>query len=418
MTTTNDIKISEIVGEGYRDFWNNKNRYRVIKGGRGSKKSTTAALNFMYRLIKYPEANLLVLRQVFKDHKDSTYAQLKWAARQLHIYDEFDWRVSPLEVVRRSTGQKILFRGLDDPMSVTSATVENGYLCWAWFEEAFQVRKEDDFDKIDMSIRGYTGDVFKQITLTFNPWSEKHWLNKRFFKSDSPNVFTKTTNYLCNEFLDEQDIEIFEEMKVKSPRRYKIEGLGEWGIAEGGVYENWHERLFDPQKIAKRPSVESAFGLDFGYSVDETALSCALVDPVNRELYIFDELYEKALLNDQIAERIIEEGYGKEVIVADSAEPKSIADLRRHGLRKVVKADKGPDSIKHGIQYIQQYTIFVHPKCTNAINELSNYVWARDKYDEPINKPIDEYNHFLDALRYSMERIRKKDKFKKVKRGA
>ena len=303
-------------------------------------------------------------------------------------------------------------------MSVTSATVENGYLCWAWFEEAFQVRKEDDFDKIDMSIRGYTGDVFKQITLTFNPWSEKHWLNKRFFKSDSPNVFTKTTNYLCNEFLDEQDIEIFEEMKVKSPRRYKIEGLGEWGIAEGGVYENWHERLFDPQKIAKRPSVESAFGLDFGYSVDETALSCALVDPVNRELYIFDELYEKALLNDQIAERIIEEGYGKEVIVADSAEPKSIADLRRHGLRKVVKADKGPDSIKHGIQYIQQYTIFVHPKCTNAINELSNYVWARDKYDEPINKPIDEYNHFLDALRYSMERIRKKDKFKKVKRGA
>ena len=97
-----------------------------------------------------------------------------------------------MEVIRKSTGQKILFRGLDDPMSVTSATVEHGYLCWAWFEEAFQVRKEDDFDKIDMSIRGYTGDVFKQITLTFNPWSEKHWLNKRFFKSDSPNVFTKT----------------------------------------------------------------------------------------------------------------------------------------------------------------------------------------------------------------------------------
>ena len=112
MTTTNDIKISEIVGEGYRDFWNNKNRYRVVKGGRGSKKSTTTALNFIYRMMKYPDANLLVIRQVFKDHKDSTYSQLKWAARQLQVYDQFDWKVSPLEVVRKSTGQKILFRGL------------------------------------------------------------------------------------------------------------------------------------------------------------------------------------------------------------------------------------------------------------------------------------------------------------------
>lgn len=409
------IHLKDVVGKGYKDFWNNTQRYRVLKGGRGSKKSTTTALNFISRLIEHPDANLLVIRQVFKDHKDSTYAQLKWAARQLGAYEEFDWKVSPMEVIRKSTGQKILFRGLDDPMSVTSATVEHGYLCWCWFEEAFQVRKEDDFNKIDMSIRGYTGGLFKQITLTFNPWSEKHWLNNRFFKSDAPNIFTKTTNYLCNEFLDEADIELFEEMKVKSPRRYKIEGLGEWGIAEGGIYENWHERLFDISEISKRAKVESAFGLDFGYTNDPTAMSAALVDPVNRELYIFDELYEKALLNDEIASRITEKGYSKEVIVADSAEPKSIADLRRHGLRKVIKADKGPDSIKHGIQYIQQYTIFVHPKCSNAINELSNYVWDKNKHDEPINKPIDEYNHFLDALRYSMERIRKRDK---TKRGA
>ena len=412
------INLKDVVGKGYKDFWNNTQRYRVLKGGRGSKKSTTTALNFISRLIEHPDANLLVIRQVFKDHKDSTYAQLKWAARQLGAYEEFDWKVSPMEVIRKSTGQKILFRGLDDPMSVTSATVEHGYLCWAWFEEAFQVRKEDDFNKIDMSIRGYTGGLFKQITLTFNPWSEKHWLNKRFFKSDAPNIFTKTTNYLCNEFLDDADISLFEEMKVKSPRRYKIEGLGEWGIAEGGIYENWHERFFDVSEISKRPGIESAFGLDFGFTNDPSSLSCSLVDIKNKELYIFDEMYEKALLNDEIAERIIDKGYGKELIIADSAEPKSIVDLRRYGLRKVVKADKGPDSIKHGIQYIQQYTIFVHPKCTNAINELSNYVWDTNKYDEPINKPIDEYNHFLDALRYSMERIRKKDKDKKMKRGA
>ncbi|RIN51279.1 PBSX family phage terminase large subunit [Staphylococcus simulans] len=407
------VSLKEVVGGGYKDFWNNEQRYRVIKGGRASKKSTTAALNFIYRMCLYPDANLLVIRQVFKDHKDSTYAQLKWAARQLQVYDEFEWKVSPLEIIKKNTGQKIMFRGLDDPMSVTSATVEHGYLCWAWFEEAFQVRKEDDFNKIDMSIRGYTGGLFKQITLTFNPWSEKHWLNNRFFKSDSDNIFAKTTNYQCNEFLDEQDIALFEEMRIKSPRRYKIEGLGEWGIAEGGIYENWHERLFDINEIAKRPSVQSAFGLDFGYTNDPTALSCSLVDLENREIYIFDEMYKKALLNDEIAKNIVDMGYSKEIIVADSAEPKSIADLRRHSLRKVVKADKGKDSIMHGIQYIQQFTIFVHPKCTNAINELSNYVWAKDKNDEPMNRPIDEYNHFLDALRYSLERIRKKDRMKR-----
>lgn len=407
------VSLKEVVGGGYKDFWNNEQRYRVIKGGRASKKSTTAALNFIYRMCLYPDANLLVIRQVFKDHKDSTYAQLKWAARQLQVYDEFEWKVSPLEIIKKNTGQKIMFRGLDNPMSVTSATVEHGYLCWCWFEEAFQVRKEDDFNKIDMSIRGYTGGLFKQITLTFNPWSEKHWLNNRFFKSDSDNIFAKTTNYQCNEFLDEQDIALFNEMKVKSPRRYKIEGLGEWGIAEGGIYENWHERLFDINEIAKRPSVQSAFGLDFGYTNDPTALSCSLVDIENREIYIFDEMYKKALLNDEIAKNIADMGYSKEIIIADSAEPKSIADLRRHGLRKVVKADKGKDSIMHGIQYIQQFTIFVHPKCTNAINELSNYVWAKDKNDEPMNRPIDEYNHFLDALRYSLERIRKKDRMKR-----
>lgn len=407
------VSLKKVVGGGYKDFWNNEQRYRVIKGGRASKKSTTAALNFIYRMCLYPDANLLVIRQVFKDHKDSTYAQLKWAARQLQVYDEFEWKVSPLEIIKKNTGQKIMFRGLDDPMSVTSATVEHGYLCWCWFEEAFQVRKEDDFNKIDMSIRGYTGGLFKQITLTFNPWSEKHWLNNRFFKSDSDNIFAKTTNYQCNEFLDEQDIALFDEMKVKSPRRYKIEGLGEWGIAEGGIYENWHERLFDINEIAKRPSVQSAFGLDFGYTNDPTALSCSLVDIENREIYIFDEMYKKALLNDEIAKNIADMGYSKEIIIADSAEPKSIADLRRYGLRKVVKADKGKDSIMHGIQYIQQFTIFVHPKCTNAINELSNYVWAKDKNDEPMNRPIDEYNHFLDALRYSLERIRKKDRMKR-----
>lgn len=403
-----NVSLKEVVGKGYKDFWNYKGRYRVLKGGRGSKKSVTTALNFIVRMMEHPDANLLVVRKVFKDHKDSTYAQLKWAINRLGVGHLWDAKLSPLEIVYKPTGQKIMFRGLDNPMSVTSITVDRGYLAWAWFEEAFQVLNEDDFNKIDMSIRGDTGGLFKQITLTFNPWSDKHWLKRRFFDVQHFNVLAMTTNYLINEFLDEADIQLFEWMKLNSPRRYKIEGLGEWGIAEGGIFENWREFAFDKTEIAKREGIKAVFGLDFGYTNDPSAMSCAFVDVKNRELFLFDEMYEKALLNDEIAKQITSKGYGKELIIADSSEPKSIVDLRRYGLRRVKAADKGRDSVKVGIQFIQQFSIYVHPSCTNFSIELANYVWDKNKEGKPTNTPIDEYNHLLDALRYSLEPIRKR----------
>jgi len=403
-----NVSLKEVVGGGYKDFWNYRGRYRVLKGGRGSKKSVTTALNFITRMMEYPDANLLVVRKVFKDHKDSTYAQLKWAINRLGVGHLWDAKLSPLEIIYKPTGQKIMFRGLDSPMSVTSITVDRGYLAWAWFEEAFQVLNEDDFNKIDMSIRGDTGGLFKQITLTFNPWSDKHWLKRRFFDTQHSNVLAITTNYLINEFLDEADIQLFEWMKLNSPRRYKIEGLGEWGIAEGGIFENWREFAFDKTEIAKREGTRAVFGLDFGYTNDPSALSCAFVDVKNRELFLFDEMYEKALLNDEIAKQVTSKGYGKELIIADCAEPKSIVDLRRYGLRRVKAADKGRDSVKVGIQFIQQFSIYVHPSCTNFSTELANYVWDKNKEGKPINKPIDEYNHLIDALRYSLEPIRKR----------
>jgi phage terminase large subunit len=403
-----NVSLKSVVGGGYKEFWNYTGRYRVVKGGRGSKKSTTTSLNIITRMMQHPKANTLVIRKVFKDHKDSTYTQLKWAINQLNVTHLWETKLSPLEIIYKPTGQKILFRGLDDPMSVTSITVEVGYLCWAWFEEAFQVLNEDDFNKIDMSIRGDTGGLFKQITLSFNPWSDKHWLKKRFFDVQSPNILAITTNYLCNEFLDQSDIELFEWMRTHQPRRYKIEGLGEWGIAEGAVYENWSESHFDKTEIAKREGVKAAFGLDFGYTNDPTALACAFVDAKNREIFLFDEHYEKALLNDEIANMIKNKGYAKELIIADSAEPKSIAELRRYGIRRVKAAEKGPDSVKSGIQFLQQFQMFVHPSCTNFTIELSNYVWDTNKEGQLVNKPIDDYNHLLDALRYGMEPIRKR----------
>ena len=400
------INLPQIVGKGYATYWNYKGRYRVVKGGRGSKKSTTTALWIIYNMMKYPLANTLIIRRVFNTHKDSTYTQLKWASNILKVSHLWKFSKSPLEATYIPTGQKILFRGLDDPMSITSITVEHGHLCWCWFEEAFQVMNEDDFNKVDMSIRGeLPKGYFKQITLSFNPWSEKHWLKKRFFDIKDEDVLAITTNYTCNEFLGEDDKKLFEKMKINNPRRYNIEGLGNWGIAEGLVYSNFEELDFNVENIKKRPNVKSAFGLDFGYTNDPTAFIASLIDLDNMEIFIFDEHYQKAMSNKDIANMIKYKGYSKERIVGDSSEPKSIDDIKRQGIYRLKGARKGKDSILNGIQYIQDFKIYVHPKCENTLIELSNYVWDT-KEGNVINKPIDDYNHLMDALRYSLEDIR------------
>ena len=398
--------LPDIIGRGYATYWNYKGRYRVVKGGRGSKKSTTTALWIIFKMMQYPLANTLIIRRVFNTHKDSTYTQLKWAANTLGVSHLWKFSKSPLEATYLPTGQKILFRGLDDPMSITSITVEHGHLCWCWFEEAFQVMNEDDFNKIDMSIRGeLPKGYFKQISLSFNPWSEKHWLKKRFFDAKDDDILAITTNYTCNEFLGEDDKKIFNKMKINNPRRYNIEGLGNWGIAEGLVYDNFEELEFNIDEVKKRRNIKSAFGLDFGYTNDPTAFIASLVDLDSNEIFIFDEHYQKAMSNKDITSMIKYKGYSKETIVGDSSEPKSIDDIRRNGIYRIKAAKKGKDSILNGIQYIQDFKIYVHPKCENTLIELSNYVWDT-KNGNVINKPIDDYNHLMDALRYSLEDIR------------
>ena len=398
------MNLPELVGKGYRDFWNFKGRYRVCKGSRASKKSKTTALFFIYSMMKYPGANLLVIRKVYRTLKDSCFTDLKWAINRLQVNDYWDIKESPLEMVYIPTGQKILFRGLDDPLKVTSITVETGNLCWAWLEEAYEINKEQDFNMLDESIRGkIEGPLYKQITLTLNPWNERHWIKKRFFDVKDENVMAKTTNYMCNEWLDESDKKLFEDMKKNNPRRYQVAGLGNWGIVEGLVYENWEEKEFDVNEISKRKGVKSAFGLDFGYTNDPSAFFCGLIDVANKEIYVFDEIYKNAMKNRQIAEEIIRKGYGKEKIVADSQEPKSIDELYDLGLKGIRKSRKGKDSINNGVQYIQDYKIIIHPRCVNFITEISNYMWDKDKFDNPINKPVDDFNHLMDAMRYALE---------------
>lgn len=399
----NVIRLPDVVGIGYKQFWKFKKRYRVVKGSRASKKSKTAALWFITNLIKYPEANLLVVRKTFRTLKDSCYTELRWAMRRLGVEAFFSCKESPLEITYLPTGQKIYFRGLDDPLKVTSITVDVGFLCWLWIEEAYEITKEADFDMLDESIRGQVpSNLFKQVTLTFNPWNEGHWLKKRFFDNPDTEILAMTTNYMCNEFLDAADKKVFETMKLKNPRRYKVAGLGDWGISEGLVFENWEEAVFDVNEISKRQSVVSKFGLDFGYTNDPSALFCGLVDTVAREIYVFDEMYKKALLNSEIAAEIRRMGYAKELITADCAEPKSIAELGNAGFR-IKPSRKGKDSVMNGIQYLQNYKIIIHPCCVNFLTEISNYRWAVDRLGTKLNQPEDDFNHLMDAMRYAFE---------------
>jgi phage terminase large subunit len=246
------ISLQEVVGKGYADFWNFKGRYRACKGSRASKKSVTTALNIISRMMEYPLANTLVIRKTFVTLKDSCFTQLKWAIKRLHV--EHLWRVrqSPLEMEYIPTGQKILFRGLDDWLKITSITVEVGVLCWGWIEEAYEVNDEDEFNRLDESLRGELPEGhFIQWTLTLNPWDRNHWIKRRFFDSPSKSVLAKTTNYMCNEFLSPADLLMFEEMKRTDPERYKVAGLGEWGIAEGQFFSCWRSdvHVVEPFKI-------------------------------------------------------------------------------------------------------------------------------------------------------------------------
>lgn len=399
---TKSIKLPEIVGKGYRSYWNFRGRYDVCKGSRASKKSKTTALRIIYNMMKYDQSNTLVVRKTYRTLKDSCFTDLKWATKRLEVENLWDFKYSPLEATYLPTGQKILFRGLDDPLKVTSITVEYGYLCWAWLEESYEITSEKDFDTLDESIRGeLPPHLWKQWMITFNPWNEHHWLKKRFFDAENdPDILAITTNYKCNEWLDDADLRLFENMKKNNPRRYQVAGLGNWGIVDGLVYENWKEEEFTLDQVIYCDSVD---GIDFGYTNDPAAVFIGFIDTEHKKLYVWDEVYKKGLSNKRLYEEIESSHYQKKSYTADCAEPKSIDELRGYGLR-VEKSQKGKDSIMHGIQYIQDFEIIIHPRCVNFITEIGNYTWDEDRLGNKINRPIDDFNHLMDAMRYAVEK--------------
>lgn len=418
--------LPQIVGKGYAKFWHFKGRYRAVKGSRRSKKSKTMALWVIYHMMKHSQANTLVVRKTYRTLKDSCFTELRWAIKRLGVEHLWNVKESPLEMTYTPTGQKIYFRGLDDPLKITSIAVDVGVLCWMWIEEAYEITKEDDFDTLAESMLGdCPEDLWKQITLTFNPWSDKTWIKKRFFDDPDDDILALTTNYMCNEWLSPADRKVFDDMAIKNPRRYRVAGLGDWGIVDGLIYENWKEEHFtliskkeyDDLPEDKRPSnpvfsesLDSAFGLDFGYTNDPTALFCGFLSLSEKKLYVWDELYQKGLSNKAIYNEVNQMGYSKERITGDSAEPKSIDELKGLGLR-ISGAKKGKDSVNNGIQWIQDLEIIVHPRCVNFLLEISTYQWKKDKFDKKLNEPEDDNNHLMDAMRYALEKFIQKNKW-------
>lgn len=408
------IILPEVIGKGYATFWNNRKRFLICKGSKGSKKSATAAMRYVHNIMKYPMSNLLVLRRNFNTHRDSTYAEFKRATARLGVSGKFIFKQAPLEIIYKPTGQKIMFRALEDPDKLASVVVAVGYLCWVWIEEAFEITNEEAFDKLNLSIRGAIPkeyNLWKEICCTFNPWIAQHWLKRRFFDKPPENATVLTTTYLCNEFLDKEDIAQIEELRETNPRKFRIVGLGEWGVSEGLVYgyREWNE--LDPSKqeirLARdyygKPKYIPIYGLDFGFTNSPTAYIEAWVNRKEKKIYIFDEHYQYGMTNDLIAQMLKNKGVEKKMVYADSAEPKSIKEIKNLGCW-LEPCEKGGDRKRAGINKLQEYQIIVDPKCINTIIELNNYCWEKDK-KTGITKdvPIKEFDHLMDALRYAME---------------
>ena len=401
-----DIDLKTIVPKAYWPLYRDHSRYLAYKGSRGSRKSFSVAEDVILQMMMYPYVNWIVLRQYAYTNKDSTYSTIQQAAYRLGVYELFKFTLSPLEITYKPTGQKAFFRGMDKPLAITSLQPTTGVLARAWWEEAYELKSLDAFHTIEETMRGkinYPGGYYQSV-ITFNPWSDQHWLKREFFddKTREPRSKAYTTTYKDNPYLDQDYIESLKDMVTRNPNRARVAVFGDWGIAEGLVFEGlFEQRDFSMDEIAGLPK---SVGLDFGFKHDPTAGEFMAIDQKNRVVYIYDEFYQHGMLTQQIAQALAEHSAYGLPIIADSAEQRLIAELSRvNQVPNIRPAGKGKDSVSQGIQYMQSYHFVVHPRVHGLLEEFNTYVYDKDKFDNWTNTPVDANNHAIDALRYAME---------------
>lgn len=392
-----DLRLSKkLFNEAYFPYlYQYDQKIEVYYGSGGSGKSVFIAQKLLIKALN-DKRKILCIRKVGNSQKESCWRLLLEILSKWDIKKYCKVRISDMSI-ELPNGSILLCKGLDDQEKIKSIVG----ITDIWCEEATEL-SEEDFLQLQIRMRSQKNDM--QVFLSFNPVSRTNWVYKRWFAEDAKDKpFILKTTYKDNKFLTQQYIETLEELKETNPYYYKVYALGEFASLDKLVYNNWEILDFDYREIKG----DLLIGLDFGFSQDPSAIIASIL--VDDDLYIFKEYYKSGLTNPEIANVIKALGFSKSVIIADSAELKSIQELRQDGIYRIRPATKGPDSIRHGIQKLQQLNIHVHPDCVSTITEFQNYSWKKDrKTGEYVNQPIDDFNHLMDALRYSLQSSKKK----------
>ena len=400
-----EINIAKHIAPSFdKVFWDvqaHRHTFYWLPGGRGSTKSSFVGIQVPLLLLQHPQCHAVVLRKVGNTIKNSVYPQIQWGIEQLGVADRFKYITSPHEITYKTTGQKILFFGVDDPMKVKSIKLPFGYVGIVWYEELDQFSGMEEIRNLNQSLlRG--GEEYWVFASYNPPKSRNNWVNEEVL-SEYPDRMVHKTTYLSvpRSWLGEQFLLEADKLKAKNETAYNHEYLGEVTGTGGAVFENVADMAMPASMLGTFD--RRHYGLDFGFAVDPLAFVAMHYDAKHEDLYIFDEIYQQKLTNRRAAERIGGK-YPHSRIIADSAEPKSITEMRELGLN-VAGARKGPDSVDHGMKWLQNLAhIYIDKRrCPNTYREFVGYEYERNRTGQFISAYPDADNHAIDAVRYAME---------------
>ena len=402
-----DIRLSEKIGSAFydvaHDVFHHGHTHYDFSGGRGSLKSSTVSVLVPLLLINNPGTHALVLRKVANTIRDSVYAQYIWAIGELGMAAYWEAKVSPMELIYKPTGQKIMFRGADDPMKIKSIKVPFGYIAVTHFEEKDQFAGRAEIRTILQStMRG--GSKYWNFESYNPPISRDNWANKDSLEERTDRLCHKSTYLQAPpEWLGEQFLAEAEHLKATDERAYQHEYLGIPVGTGGNGFDNLELREITDEEIAQFDRIYQ--GVDWGWFPDPFAFIRLHYDRARETIYLMDEIYQNKLTNEASGNIIIQRGYKDAYITCDSAEPKSVTDYRAMGLQAKASV-KGPGSVDYGMKWLQRRKIVIDRKRTpNAYNEFVNYEYDRNKDGDIISGYPDENNHLIDATRYAVERI-------------
>lgn len=389
------LDLKETINDKYYPLLSNHDRYLLLYGGAGSGKSHFACQKKLIRILMaikrgYKE-KFLVLRKTQPAVRKSVFALLKSYIDQWGLSDICQVNKTDMTFTFEG-GSEILCTGIDDPEKLKS--IEG--VTSIWLEEPTELTV-NDFLQVDLRLRGDTPS-YKQIVFTFNPISWTSWIHAHFFETTQESSHICHSTYKDNRFLDAEYVKVLESLKDQDDTYYQVYALGEWGILQDLIFTNWKSEYI-PTDDQYYDSILN--GLDFGFNHPSALLRVGLKD---NELYIFDELYEKGLTNNELIPLVKAKVPSNQVITADSAEPARIEEFKQAGV-KIKASIKGAGSVKDGIDWVKRHKMHVHPGCVNTIKELSGYKYKKDKNGNTIDEPVPFNDDAMAALRYSVEEL-------------